>query len=99
MVNSMRISSSDNDIEILFKIHASPWGLTFLSIINIALIGLFIAIINQIPVESAPSAFVPLLLFILLFVFFPLRYLLWNLYGEEYVYITKKSLSYSRNYG
>lgn len=43
--------------------------------------------------------YIPFIIFTIIILVFPVRYLLWNNYGEESIIINETSLSYSFNYG
>lgn len=42
---------------------------------------------------------IPFILFTTIIILFPIRYILWNKYGEEIVVITNSTLNYSFSYG
>jgi apolipoprotein N-acyltransferase len=81
---------------VLFKVTPNRIGISIISFLLILEIGTIFYLATQISKEDS-NIMIPILLAGV--IFFSLKYLLWNIYGEEVVVINSKSLSYSYNYG
>lgn len=59
---------------------------------------LFLAYDSHKNPESTSDFVFPALIIVGLIIIFPVRYLIWNCYGKEFIVINKKSISYNYNY-
>ncbi|MGZ5243771.1 MAG: hypothetical protein ACXWDO_01765 [Bacteroidia bacterium] len=98
MKNQVQISSDGINIYIISNVKAKAAGKIIMGIFAVAFLLLLIGLISQIE-NQGPGILVPILFLGLIFWFVILRYLLWNIYGEEIIIINKKTISYQYNYG
>ncbi len=99
MENRIVISTNGINAYIKIRVNASKIGTRILSFFVIAeviavLVGLF-----HIKSEEVVSLIIPILIIIFLFIGLPLKYLLWNLFGNEVLIVNTKSISWSYDYG
>lgn len=98
MKNELKINSDKNNVYADFSLKASRIGVFILGIMIIILIGLFFGLLSTSDPRDLKTMLLPII-FILALIVFAVRYLLWNIYGQEFLVINPKSISYSRNYG
>jgi len=97
--NKLKLNTDGTNVYATLYVKARRPGLIILTVINLLLISLVIFFASTVQLDQNPSVIFPLIIFGLLIIVFPLRYLLWNSYGKEQLIITKKSLSFSYDYG
>ena len=99
MKNTLDIHTDGINIYATFKIQANFIG-KFILIVFICLILALLGIGSKYSGEDQNSDLIPFLIVILsLLIAFPLRYLVWNISGSEYLIINTKSISYNYDYG
>ncbi len=81
------------------KIHASSIGKIVLTIFLLVFLGVLILVVSTIEQEEIASVIIPIVIISAIIIFFPLRYLIWNIYGKEILIINAKSISYYYDYG
>ncbi|MCW3789164.1 hypothetical protein [Plebeiibacterium sediminum] len=74
-------------------------GKIILIIMNLIAWSAYIFGMTQVPGEELKSFVIPFIIIFIILVFIVGRFTCWNLWGEEFVRINTKSLSYSRSYG
>ena len=99
MKDQVYINSDGVNVYANIAVKAHPVGKAIL----LPLVGLlciaFILFACTTPVEDIARAIVPVLVLGAFIVFVPLRYLLWNFLGKEYLIITSKTVSHAYHYG
>lgn len=99
MDNKVVISTDNINIYVLMTVNANKIGKIILSVMILLGFSFSIGLFVFIPNEDSGEYFLLLIAALILFLFFPMKYLLWNLYGEEEIIINTKSISYSYSYG
>ncbi|MEE9408467.1 MAG: hypothetical protein V3V28_10390 [Polaribacter sp.] len=99
MKNKLEIHNDGINIYVTLIVNSHIIGKTLLSLFVILLIGGLIYFPSTIPKEEVSSFIFPILIFGFLVFFFPVRYLLWNIYGKENLIINTKTLSHYNDYG
>lgn len=99
MKNSFEIHNDGINVYVTFFVNSHPTGKVLLTIFVILLIGTLIYLPIELPKEEVLHFIFPFLIFGIIVFVFPVRYLLWNLFGKENLIINTKSLSYYRDYG
>jgi len=99
MRNEYEINSDGMNIYLTLFVKSHPIGKILLSIFILALIILLIYISSTLSLKDEPESVLGVFIFGIFIFFIPFHYLLWNLYGKEYLIINTKSLSYNRDYG
>ncbi len=56
-------------------------------------------LLTHIKADEVVSMIIPVLLILVFMIGMPSKYLLWNLYGQEFLIVNTKSVSWSYNYG
>lgn len=66
----------------------------------ILLVLLFLGyILNSLEEKEIIKAIFPILIISFFIIYFPVRYLLWNLFGKEMLVVTRKTIAFSYDYG
>lgn len=99
MKNIIQKHSDGINLYSIFKVEASKTGKIILSICIIILLVVFVLVISTIEKQYIASAVLPILIFSGFMIIFPVRYLIWNLYGKENLIVNTKSISYFYDYG
>ena len=100
MKNRLDISNDGINVYAKLKVNASKKGTYLLSMLIILEIALITYIGIEIGSEELLSTgIIPILIVLLLIVGWPVKYLLWNIYGNEEIVINTKSISWSYDYG
>ena len=98
MKNELKIESDSNNIYTEFNLKASKAGKIILAIMIFVIFGLLIGLILNSKPKDIKGMIIPII-FIITLLGFCIKYLLWNIYGQEFIVINPKSISYKRNYG
>lgn len=96
MQNTIHIRNDGVTVNCTLEVKADTPGKIVLSVIVIAVLSL---LIWQMTVGEFNKVAIPILIVLALTIAYPGRYLLWNLYGKEYLTITTRSISYAYDYG
>jgi len=99
MKNDFEIKNDGINVYVTFYVNSHPVGKILLTCFVVFLIGLLFYLPFTISDENISDYIFPFLIFGIIIFVFPVRYLLWNLFGKENVIINTKSLSYNRDYG
>ncbi len=96
-----RITISNNGSSVLFSliVKAERRGKIVLTLLVLLLIGVVVFALSNTPRSAFPKIIIPATIIGGLIFYFPIRYWLWNLYGEELFAITTRSVSIERSYG
>ena len=99
MNNKMEMSSDGINLYVKLKVKSNKTALTVLGAFILFMILLFLsfAIKDAKDINTEMGVFV--LIGVSVFLYLPIKYLLWNLYGEEDLIINTNSISYSHDYG
>lgn len=81
------------------KIKSSLLGRILLSICNIILICLWVTFVSSFNAQEMGKMLIPVVLMLAFIIFLPLRYLIWNIAGREFLIVNTKSISYNFDYG
>jgi hypothetical protein len=81
------------------SVKAKPVGIVILLIFVLFLIVAFILIVSTFEKNEIGKLILPTLILFILFIFLPIRYLLWNLFGKENLIVNTKTISYWYDYG
>ena len=73
------------------KIIVTTLILTFMALVTIGL--------STLKQEEIGSIIIPIALLLGLIIAFPVRFLIWNMFGKEYLVINTKTISYNYDYG
>jgi hypothetical protein len=96
MKKSMEITSDGINIYTTLNVKSKLTGKIILSAMVLILFAFFVAVVSSL---KEPGDAVLLFLLFLALLFFPVRFLLWNLFGKEQFIINTKSISYLYDYG
>ncbi|MBP6392296.1 MAG: hypothetical protein KA175_07345 [Flavobacteriales bacterium] len=97
--NTMRLQEHPEFVSVTLHVNAVRAGLVILGI-GCGLGALvFIAIVLNTDTTKNPIALVGFAFAFFVLVLLPLRYLLWNLYGEEHIIVTTRSVTHQLSYG
>lgn len=99
MKNRINISTDGINAYAKIEVNASKIGIQILTFFVFAEIIVFLVLLIQIKPEEVVSMIIPVLIVLVIFVGLPLKYLLWNLYGNEELIVNTKSISWSYYYG
>ena len=99
MDNNIDIQSDGINVFATLKVGASKTGIRIVSIFILTEIIIFIFLANQAFSDKDIKMFLILITIFIIFIGFPIKYLLWNTYGKEYLIVNTKSLSFYYDYG
>lgn len=99
MKNNYEISNDGINVYITLFVNSHFIGKTILTVFVLFLIGILCYLPFTVSEENISDSIFPFLIFGILVFVFPVRYLLWNLFGKENLIINTKSISYSRDFG
>ena len=99
MNNSVEIESDGINVFATMSVKAKPVGIVILLIFVLFLIVAFILIVSTFEKNEIGKLILPTLILFILFIFLPIRYLLWNLFGKENLIVNTKTISYWYDYG
>lgn len=99
MKNEIIIHTDNLNVYATIKVKASIIGIRVLSFLIAIELIIFMTVLIQIKPDEVPSMIIPLILVLFFFIGLPVKYLLWNKYGQEFLIVNKKSVSWSYDYG
>lgn len=99
MKNRIKITTDGINAYAKIEVNASKKGIRILSIFIIIELIMVVGILSQVKSDKLVTMIIPILIIIVLFVGLPIKYLLWNKYGNEELIVNSKSISWSYNYG
>jgi len=99
MRNRIEIYSDGINAYAHIKVNASKTGIRILSLLLIIEIFLFVILFSHIGLDEIIEMIIPFLIIMVFFVGLPIKYLLWNLYGNEQLIVNTKCISWSYDYG
>lgn len=99
MDNQLLIYSNNINVHAVFLVKGNIMGKLVLGFLNLVILLAFVAYAMFQFSSMSVFGVIAFLIAIVFYCYFPLRYLLWNIYGKEHVLITTKSLSFWREYG
>lgn len=82
-----------------FSVKANVTGKVILSTMILILLTMYFFVASTITKEDLREMLFPMILISALIIFFPIRYLLWNLFGKETLIVNTKTVSYRYDYG
>lgn len=82
-----------------FQVKANPVGKVVLSLMLLVLMTVYIFVVSTITKNDLRETLFPMILVFVLILLFPVRYLLWNLFGKETLIVNTKTISYRYDYG
>ncbi len=97
MNNRFEIHSDSTNIFISIAVRSKLIGIVLLSFMIFVVLAAFILIISML--ELRGKDYIPFFTLLSLYLFFGLKYLLWNIFGIENLIINTKSISYYYDYG
>lgn len=97
--NRIEINADGINAYARISVNASRTGIKILAGFLILEIVIALGLLSQIKSEEVLSMIIPILIGLFVFVGFPIKYLLWNLYGNEELIVNTKSISWSYDYG
>ncbi|RMD95814.1 MAG: hypothetical protein D6816_19805, partial [Bacteroidetes bacterium] len=99
MKNKIEIDSDGINVFVMMNVKASRPGIITLSVFLILEIILISVLLWHFDFEEASLLVIFMLIGFAFFIGLPLKYLLWNLYGNEELIVNTKSISWSYDYG
>ena len=99
MKNQITITNNGSGILLDLVLKAERRGKVVLTLFVVLLIGVVVFAISSAPRTAFPQIIIPAGIVLGLIFYFPVRYWLWNLFGEETFAITTRSISVERSYG
>lgn len=100
MMKNLLIKYEDGiNLYATFSVKANVTGKVILSMMILLLLTIYFFVASTITKDDLREMLIPLILIFFLIIFFPVRYLLWNLFGKETLIINTKTVSYSYDYG
>lgn len=99
MMNELDMSSDGINLYVNIKVKANKLVIRIAVTVLILLISFILIGAIKESKDISTEAGIFAIIGIFFFLYFPVKYLLWNLYGEEELIINTKSISYSYDYG
>lgn len=99
MKNQSSVHADELNVFITSEIKSNGIGKVILSMILSGGFMLFIYLFVSLDFKEMGKSSIPIILIPAAFLFFFIRYLLWNIYGQEHIIINSKSLTYYYCYG
>lgn len=99
MNNEMNMSSDGINLYVNLKVIANKTALRILGGFMIFMIILFVTFAVKEAKDINTETGIFMLIGVSFFLYLPIKYLLWNIYGEEDLIINTSSISYSHDYG
>ncbi len=99
MKNQITISNNGSSILLDLVLKSDKRGKIVLTVFVALLIGVAVFALSNAPRTAFPKIILPAMILWGLIFYFPVRYLLWNLFGSETFAITTRSISVERSYG
>jgi len=97
--NDYKLNSDGTYINLTLHLNSTTKGKVVLSIIVSILVGVLVYLPFSFPIINNPNIILPIIVFAIIIFVFPIRYLLWNLFGKEHIIINKKKLIIDKDYG
>jgi hypothetical protein len=99
MKNTIEIKTDGINVYAKFGVKANRIGKIIL-IILLALVFLILGFgASLVEEKDIGKLIIPLLILLTLIIAFPVRYLIWNMYGKENLVVNTKTISYNYDYG
>ena len=99
MNNRVKVNTDGINIYVSLLVKSNKKGQIAMSIIILILLFILGAMINETNDDNLKDYVFPITIFAILIIVFPVRYLIWNLYGKEHLIINTKSISHNFDYG
>lgn len=99
MKNLIKIDTDGINLYVTLKVMANPIGLTILGAMILGVVAILFTLFSGIDNQEIGKYLLPILFITILFVFLPLRYLCWNIWGTENLTINTKIVSAYYDYG
>lgn len=99
MKNTVSIHSDDRNVYLTSTLKVSHAKKVTLTIVNISLVLLHIFFIIEIELHEVKRLLIPTIVSMVVFIYFPWRYWCWSFFGQEYLTINTKTITYQYNYG
>ncbi len=99
MENKLEMNSDGINLYLTFSVRGNKKGLIVLGLLLIIVVFSFLYMAVHEAKEISTSNGLLMMLVLLIFMWFPVKYFLWNLYGVEHLIINTATISYSHDYG
>lgn len=99
MKNNASVYFNGINVSVYLNIQSKLIGKIALSGLIFIVIFFFSYLLSSLDEKELISAFIPILIVSALIIYFPVRYLLWNLFGKETLIISRKTVSFNYDYG
>lgn len=99
MDNYAHITKSQTEIHATFIVKGKRVGIIITSIFTFCAFAALVTLLSQLSATEIRAFIIPAILLISALIYFPFRYILWNIYGRENFIITTKSITYWYDYG
>lgn len=99
MKNRIEINSDGINAYAKISVNASKLGIKILAGFLVLEIIIVLGLLWQLKSEEVISVIIPILIGLIIFVGLPIKYLLWNLYGNEELIVNTKTISWLYDYG
>lgn len=99
MKNTTDINNDGVNLYVTLNVQSAAVGKVVLLVLVLFLLSVSILLISTNGEEENPQLSFAGLLFLVLTIAFPMRYLLWNSFGKEIFIVTAKTISYCYDYG
>lgn len=99
MKNRIQITTDNKQVHATIEVNASKTGTAILAVFILLEVVIFSMLLSEAPLEELLYKSIPILLIALFLIGFPIKYLLWNLYGQEKLIISKQTIQWQYHYG
>lgn len=99
MNNTIHIESDNINLYVTLSVRSNPIGIILLKLFIFSLLALLTYVTYGIDAEETGGLMIPIFLAFGLFIYFPAKYLCWNLWGTEHITINTKALQYYYDFG
>jgi hypothetical protein len=99
MKNTIEIRSEGVNVYAELGVKASAVGKVIVIVMLVFVIVAISLLLSTVKEEDIGSVLIPVFLIGSLLIAFPVRFLIWNMFGKEILIITTKSISYQYDYG
>jgi hypothetical protein len=99
MNNTLEITTDSINVFVTAKVKADLIGKWVLTVFNIGLLIVYIAIIVNVEQSEIGKFFIPIILMFFPCVFFPWKYWFWNFFGKEFIIVNTKTITHYHDYG
>ncbi|MBP6399138.1 MAG: hypothetical protein KBF57_10910 [Saprospiraceae bacterium] len=99
MNNQIEISTDRVNVYATIDVKVSVMGTRVLFVFILFALVFFGFLLTHIKADEVVSMIIPVLLILVFMIGMPSKYLLWNLYGQEFLIVNTTSVSWSYNYG